>query len=164
VLYGAIALEYPLRSAGAKVYGIKEAGMLLTTLLCLTVLTEGKEGRLPGSGLSAEEAGKRADIIVVARAIKFDLGMGSHGDLACSGFQVKTSATIKGGSEGQEVRTVSFVVKEYSIDDRPQQKGEAIPRLGDDYIFFIKKVGKTHHAIKVLRKTKENLQAVGGEP
>jgi hypothetical protein len=133
-------------------------------LLCLTALTEGKEGRLPGSGLSAEEAGKRADMIVVARAIASGVGLGSHGDLACSGFEVKTSATIKGGSKGQGVRMVSFTVKRFAIDGYPQKNGEESPKLGHDYLFFIKTIDKTHYAIKVLRKTKENLQAVGGEP
>jgi hypothetical protein len=159
-----IRCEYLLSSAGPKVYGIKEAGMLMIALLCLTAWTEAEEARLPGSDLTVAEAGKRADMIAVARAIKFRVGIGSHDQLACSGFEVKTSGTIKGSLRGQEMRTVSFIVKGYSVDDRPQQKGEEIPRVGDDYIFFIKKIGKTYHVIKVLRKTKENLQAVGGEP
>jgi hypothetical protein len=138
--------------------------MLLTMLLCLTAFTEVQEARLPGSRLTAEEAAKRADTIVVARAIASGLGMGSHGDLACSDFEVKTSATIKGGSKGQGVRKVSFTVKKFSIDDHPQKDGEESPKLGHDYLFFIKTIDKTHYAIKVLRKTKENLQAVGGEP
>ena len=138
--------------------------MLLTTVLCLTLLSQSKEGRLPGSGLTTESAGQEADIILVAKVIQGGPCTGSHGDLGCSFFKVKTSATIKGGLAGQEVQMVSFLVKEYSVVDRPRQKGEAIPKVGDDYVFFIKKFGRIYDAIKILRKTKENLRAVGGGP
>jgi hypothetical protein len=125
----------------------KEAGMILTTVLSLTLLGQGK---LPGSDERLEQAVEKSRIIVVAELETFGFVLGSGPFQLMSGGRFKTSEVLKGRVKDGEMAGLFL-----------EARGtERLPKQGEVCIYFIDDYANHLNTVKVLTKSEENLQAV----
>jgi hypothetical protein len=108
--------------------------------------------RLPGIDVSIEDARKQSDIIAVARLVSFGPSSSGRGYAWYRDVDLKLMKVLTGALGDRDLPRISFSV---------HQREELLPERGEEYIFFIKKSDRGHRAIKVLRHSRENLQALG---
>src|SRR3954465_14782282 len=104
-------------------------GELLFGVGAVTAMIGGE--RLPGSGLSIEEAAKRSHIIVVAEIAGQRLTGSSRGVTVYTDVKLKPSRSLRGRSDIE-------VFSLYSLAVRDRVPIEEPPRFGEEYIFFIR--------------------------
>jgi len=110
-------------------------------------------GPPPGGGMSLRQAGRRADLIVVA-TVGAQAPGGGRGFRGGRQFEVRPVATLKGAPEAMNLRVISVRSRNQDDDEPPQE--------GEDYIFFIERTDWGPRAFKAVRKTPENLRDFGG--
>lgn len=125
----------------------KEAGMLATTILSLTLMGQ---VILPGSNLGVPEATEEAHLVVVAEIIGIQDGLGVGALSLLSGVELKPSAILKGKVMDGDLNDLTVGAS----------GNERCPEKGDVSIFFILRDKGHGRILKMLPKTEENLAAI----
>jgi hypothetical protein len=131
---------------------------LLTTMwLSLALLGAVADERLPGDEVSIDEAVKRSQILVMAEVESLGvMAPGPPGSVRYSGLKLKPSKSMKGGTGARELTLEDLKFRTF-----PEEVAETLLEKGSEYLFFIEQPSPDQYwGIKVLRATKENLDAV----
>jgi hypothetical protein len=147
---------------GNRIVHAKEVMMLRTMMgFCLVFLGAEEGERLPGNKVSIEEAVGRAQIIVGAEVESLGvMDPGPAGSGRYSGLKLKPSKSLKGGTGSRELTLEDLKFRTF-----PKEVAETLLEKGTEYLFFIEQPSPEttttqYWGIKVLRATKENLDAV----
>jgi hypothetical protein len=128
----------------------KEVDMILSTVLSLTMLGQ---VILPGSKSSLEEAQEKAQIIVVAEHLKYDLLLGLGAVTVMVGIELKPLIPLKGKPKEGELKKMTSMAS----------NNEVIPKQGEEYIYFIEEYKGRLTILKILPKTETNIEVVKKE-
>src|SRR5206468_1999610 len=107
---------------------------------------------LPGSALSLEQAKQEAHSIVVAEVINTGDLLGAPEASMLTWTGLKPSVFVKGPASEKELNRLPLSVI--------AQGKERLPRVGDEFIFFIGNDQGRAPITKVLPNTAENLAAI----
>jgi hypothetical protein len=125
----------------------KEVGMFLPMALSLSLLGQDK---LPGSDRSLDQAMEKARIIVVAELESYTLVHGAGASAVMAGAKFKSAEVLKGRLEDGEMTNLAIMAI----------GSERLPRKGEECIYFLDDFANRLKAVKMLPKTKQNLEAV----
>jgi hypothetical protein len=123
--------------------------MILATVLSLAV---SGQVVLTGDKMSVDEARAKARIIAVARPVKvhFTLGFGA---IVYSCLDLKHSSILKGEVKEAVLERASLAAS----------GPETLPKVGDEYTFFINDYAGHLNILKILPRTEVNIAAVKKE-
>ena len=133
------------------------AGVAAPTLR--STQTHGAAANLPlealtGRAMKVEDAVKKSDLILVGRVV--DLGVPSAdfpGEVYNEGAKIEVVQILKDGDLGD-----SFISLSFSVRALPLAVKEEAPKVGEKYIFFVKKRKKL--GIKIVPATEEGVNSV----
>jgi hypothetical protein len=128
---------------------------MLVALSCLLALASASsEAPLPGSEISVEAAAEKAQLVVTGTITSLYPAHGSRGSTSYSKVEILPSRILKGRLGESEELKVAIIVH--------QRRGETPPEQGVEYIFFIEMRDQKRRVIKMLPKTRENLERLPG--
>jgi hypothetical protein len=119
--------------------------MSLATVLSLSILGQDV---LPGSKLSLEQAQEKAQIIVVAELIRFDVTAFSGAVWFRGGMELTPSTNLKGKPKEGKKLIVSA------------SGPGVLPEKGQEHIYFIEEYEGHFTVVKMLSRTESNIAAV----
>jgi len=112
------------------------------------------EAPLPGSDSTVRRAAEYADLVAVARVLQVVEGGPGEPGRAPYHAKIRIARTLKGQANGEH-----FVYLVVQV--APNGEPEAIPEVGQDYVFFIgRRPGAEMVAMKLARPTEELLRRV----
>jgi hypothetical protein len=118
--------------------------MILTTMLSLAFCGQ---IILPGNDLNIEQAQEKAHVIAVGKISKMG-GIAGAGAAAFGSFELEHSEILKGEVKEKVLEKLGFTAKGYEVC--PQQDAE--------YLVFIGRYKEYLTVVKMLPKTKENIE------
>jgi len=125
-------------------------GLVLGLVLGIQPVKAQNEPVLNGSTLKAEDIAAKADAVFVGEIIQMGFPNPSAPGLASYGTQVKVLQVLRGSVDAQITVTI----------DTHAMNREEPPKVGTQYIFFVKKEGDHFKALKLLTATDANIAKV----
>jgi hypothetical protein len=119
--------------------------MILTTMLSLAICGQ---VILPGNDLNLEQAQEKAHIIAVGKISKMGFIVGA-GAAAFGSFELEHSEILKGEVKEKVLEKLGFTAKGH----------EVCPEKDSEYLVFIERYKGHVTVVKMLPRTKENIEA-----
>jgi hypothetical protein len=123
----------------------KEVSMILTTMLSLAICGQ---VILPGNDLNLEQAQEKAHIIAVGKISKMGFMVGA-GAASFGSLELEHSEILKGEIKEKVLEKLGYMAKGHEVS--PEQDAE--------YLVFIGRYKEHVTVVKMLPKTKENIEA-----
>jgi hypothetical protein len=132
-----------------KVQSIREVSMFLTTVLSLAICGQ---VILPGNDLNLEQAQEKAHIIAVGKITKMGLIFGL-GAVSFGNFELEHTEILKGKIKEKVLKQLGYSAHGH----------EVCPEWEEEYLVFVEQYKDHVTVVKMLPKTKENIEAARKE-